>query len=209
MNYFFITGLPRSMTGWLSVLFTQGRAVCLHDVMRVVNCAEDFRSLAEHFSGGGEVEFFGASCSGIPLWLPEVREDFPGARLAVVRRPLKEVKRSARRLELISRGGAEAMAAADEQIDGLKRGLDGFVTGNVPVCEVEFSALRNDMNSVRMMWEYLLPGGPEFNGMRWRFLRGMKVDLAMDGYSELVREEMVTKNFFGVPRGTIGMEVAQ
>lgn len=72
---FFITGLPRSRTSWLSVLFSDD-AVCAHDLLARSKSLQDYKAKL----GAGD------SDSGL-IWIYEwASKEFPSSRWLLVRR---------------------------------------------------------------------------------------------------------------------------
>jgi len=85
-KYFFITGLPRSRTAWLSVLLTQGNSFCFHELPVGRNMVD---TIAQKM---GEVDYpcVGVSEPSLLVCWRELQKRFPHARWVVVDRAPKE-----------------------------------------------------------------------------------------------------------------------
>jgi hypothetical protein len=81
---FFIVGLPRSRTAWLSVYFTAQGFFCYHDGL---NGCKDIQSYRKKMLGA-----CGDADSG--LLLIDVEKEFPDSKIVVIERSLKEVMQS-------------------------------------------------------------------------------------------------------------------
>lgn len=89
---FFIHGLPRSRTYWLSEFLTYGGNVCHHDLpIKVDGVDEFFEVLGRPGVGTAETGLTG-------MW-PVLDAEFPAARIVVVRRPIADVKASLARFD--------------------------------------------------------------------------------------------------------------
>ena len=106
---FFILGLPRSRTYWLSKFLTYREWTCGHEELRHIRTMEDAKSwLSQPSTGSAETAL-------APFWrlLPK------DARLVIVRRPVAEVKDSLLRLSLGDGGAFDPIA-----LDGLLKRAD-------------------------------------------------------------------------------------
>jgi hypothetical protein len=86
---FFITGLPRSRTAWLSVYMTTGRAVCYHDACAKIERIEDVEAVfASDF-----YHYVGIADSALGFYLPWILQNI-GPRTLIVERDPDEVSNS-------------------------------------------------------------------------------------------------------------------
>jgi len=85
MKLFYITGFPRSRTGWLANLFCHGPSLCLHDGL--------FTNEFDKLRGKVNVEYFGNSDSGI-LLTPSPFEYGPDEKMVLVERPREDCEKS-------------------------------------------------------------------------------------------------------------------
>lgn len=89
MSFFFITGLPRSRTGWLANYFSYGNTACLHDLahdMTLKQIADMMRDLQRDY------ENVGYSDPVLLPWWRKANELVPDAKWLVVDRPKEDVK---------------------------------------------------------------------------------------------------------------------
>lgn len=94
-NPFFITGLPRSRTAWLSVFLSHGPSVCLHEAIGSCdpqNVIYDLKAVLQ--SNAHPHRFTGDSDSALPIYWPHLNEAFPNARYVFVDRPFNEAFQS-------------------------------------------------------------------------------------------------------------------
>jgi hypothetical protein len=94
-RFFFILGMPRARTAWLSVALTFGESVCLHE--GVANCGTFAEYAAKLRSIPSRV--VGDSDAALVYWLPALQEEFPDAAFVVVRRDHDAAKFSLMRAE--------------------------------------------------------------------------------------------------------------
>lgn len=169
---FYVTGLPRSRTAWLSVALADWRiSACLHEPLVRVSY-ESAPAGVDPVSGyhlGPETTikvddvsallsathcpFAGISDSGLPVVAPELPALLPGPVLVVWRNP-KEVTRS---LHAYLGGDLEAHAGA---VLLMADRLNAFCRQHVDsgrLLYVDFDAL-SDMATMRSIWQHLLPG---------------------------------------------------
>jgi hypothetical protein len=85
---FFITGLPRSRTGWLAALLSGAHGVCLHDVLGGCAGVEDLKSQISDFKAAG------VSDPALALVWRDVAAAWPEAKWVVVRRDKFDAARS-------------------------------------------------------------------------------------------------------------------
>lgn len=84
---FFVFGMPRSRTKWLSAFLTHGDIVCHHEYVSKLRDLDELSAL----SNNGTAETFG-------IWLWEaIYRRFPNARYVVIRRDPVEVEKSMER----------------------------------------------------------------------------------------------------------------
>jgi len=86
MDRFFITGLPRSRTAWLSVVAMAAGRVCTHEPSAVF----PFKTIKANWRPGD-----GVSDSGLGIHLQEI-VDTLGPRTLIVQRDIRDVMTSAR-----------------------------------------------------------------------------------------------------------------
>lgn len=93
MSYF-ILGLPRSRTTWLSVFLSHGRGMCHHEKSIEFSSLAELKEYCDEHPEDGIADTF-----LIVLW-KELRQMFQEARIVVIHRPLEQVIQSHTRLGL-------------------------------------------------------------------------------------------------------------
>lgn len=88
VHNFFITGLPRSRTGWFSSYFTDGGVQCWHEATNRV------RSRDQYWQRMGLPGFEAIGNSDCGLWMADWAAYIPGAPLVIIERDLEEVEAS-------------------------------------------------------------------------------------------------------------------
>lgn len=157
---FFCTGLPRSRTAWLSVLFTTEHFTCLHEGIRL---CDDFESYVKMMGGCGAD---GDSSSGLIAMADKVMEAFPDSPWLIIQRFPNECASSASKVLNIDLQQALAMAYSD------RKKLDAICPRNV--MRIRFEQL-DDETVVRNAWEFLLPGVP-FDSARYKTLNELRIE---------------------------------
>ncbi len=157
---FFITGLPRSRTAWLSVLFTTEHFTCLHEGIRL---CDDFDSYLKMMHGYGAE---GDSSSALIAIADKVIQEFPDSNWLIIQRFPNECAASAARVLNIDLQQALAMAYSD------RKKLDAICPKNV--MRIRYEQL-DDEETVRNAWEFLLPGVP-FNALRYKMLNELRIE---------------------------------
>lgn len=167
---FFVTGLPRSRTAWLSVLFTTEHVTCHHEAIRF---CENFGQYLDIMSGYG---IDGDSSSALIPVADKVIAYWPDAPWLIVNRPPDECAASAAKVLGIELQQALVMAYND------RKKLDAINPARV--MRIDFKQL-DDEDGVKEAWEFLLPGMP-FNAARYHVLNQLKIEpiLAKRNYTK-------------------------
>jgi|TARA_R100001530_G_scaffold120868_3_gene88210 hypothetical protein len=110
-EYFFILGLPRSRTAWLSNWFTTRDSICLHDPSRL--CAKSGAKQLHSILHKSDAfipwngwyddttpkrNYYGSADSVNGWWFSELENLFPNAKFALIERNYDEVAVSCERL---------------------------------------------------------------------------------------------------------------
>lgn len=165
MQPFFITGLPRSRTAWVSNWLTSGSTVCFHDV--------------EAFPGGVPVVGIKQAESGmrqVGFAGPETAKDFDQATRVYPDAPWLVIRRNSREafaafLEWAGDDVKDHRAARlfwDQREELLNRIIGHSRTMVVATHELDREPL------AERMWEHLRVMG-EFDPIRWAVLRTLNV----------------------------------
>lgn len=140
MNRFYITGLPRSRTSWMALVFQAHGYFCWHEAMNDCKIKEDFigkMSIAP---------IIGDSDCGLPYC--DVLDMVPGPMVIIEREP-KEVQRSLQALGFtVSNDRLDLMVAMLESLDGLRvpfKNLDSRMK------EIFQHCVQNDPNDLKLL----------------------------------------------------------
>ncbi len=135
-RFFFILGMPRSRTAWLSVALTYGDSVCLHE--GVAGCG----SFGEYAAKLRAVPsaIVGDSDPALVYWVPQLRAEFPNARFLVVWRDPAEALRSLKAAE------PERAAEIDSWWDGYVKAFY-FASSELRPCLEAFFARNNELSN--------------------------------------------------------------
>lgn len=90
LNTFFITGLPRSRTAWLSNLLTYRNSFCYHELARHGGNARDLIKKMETRTE----RFVGTADSSFPIYHKSILELVPESKIVVIDRNINDVKNS-------------------------------------------------------------------------------------------------------------------
>jgi len=89
---FFIAGLPRSGTAWLSAILTAHGMPCLHEGVKFVEKGETYLDMLERMLGNGIVNFFGDAGAHIPIFYQEILKSFPSTNFVIISRSINASK---------------------------------------------------------------------------------------------------------------------
>lgn len=155
---FFVTGLPRSRTAWLSVLLTTDRSICFHEPSPRLNDISELEGVfASQF-----YDYAGASDSGLGFFIERILEEF-APRTVVIERPLAEVEESLAQFGL----------PASNYCELLKEKLEAAFAHPL-VMRVPFAAL-DDWRWVQQLYWHLMPG-LNFDETRFHELAKMRIE---------------------------------
>jgi hypothetical protein len=166
---FIITGLPRSRTAWMSVLFTTDDSFCPHELTPELPSLEVLRE----FFNISEYRYIGISDSALIWMLPWVLEELKAPTL-IIRRELDEVRSSLSMIGLHSNKLLENTAAQ----------LERFVNHPLVRC-IDFESL-NDPQMMRQAWEHVLPG-KRFDVLRFEALKRLHIETDLRQTWERIR----------------------
>lgn len=162
MQPFFVFALPRSRTLWLSRWLTYGTRQVGHDITVECDTIDDFLdSLTLGLSGTVET-------AAVEAW-PLIREAFPKARIAVVFRPIEEVRAS------LLRAGVPVDAVV---MEALEKRLEAMteLARQPGVLSLPYAALSNREASAGL-FEHLT--GEKFDSGWWEMMIGANIQIDM------------------------------
>ncbi len=147
---FFITGLPRSRTAWLSAYLSMGDTLCYHEPLKQITELDDLRGLLD----SPYYDFIGAADSGLGFHLDWVTEHL-ACPVLIVERPRAQVEASIQRMGL----------PATNYCELLEKELRRF-SGHTAVMRVPFEKLSDRRVMEKVFW-HLMPGR-DFDEVRFR-----------------------------------------
>ena len=167
----FITGLPRSRTGWAANWLSSGEHLCLHDA---VGWVDDIAKLPARLAGANL-----ADPALLMVW-PRIEEVFTRTEWIIIERPFNECARAAGALPGLSKipeeNRRELIWMLMESKERLKQARE---------CHIfDF----HDLDAKRM-WE--LVNGAGYDEDRHRMLEGMRVESLCDPAKSDVTQENV------------------
>lgn len=109
-RFFFIIGMPRTRTAWLSVLLTHGDTFCSHEGTSGHATFADFAAMLRE----RPESCVGDANPSLAFYMDEVLQEFPDARFLFIRRP------SAESLESLC-------AEAQEDAEAIRAGWNGYL----------------------------------------------------------------------------------
>lgn len=162
---FFITGLPRSRTAWMTELFNTRQTYCFHEpikVLRSLDRLENFFILEP----GDTYKYLGVADSGLGFHIEWILTHLK-PRTLIIQRPLVDVEKSLAKLGFPRTNQAELL---EQELDSW---ADHELVRTVPY------ALLDNPTVMARCWFHLCPGLP-FDEARFRELctRNIQADLA-------------------------------
>ena len=153
MSPFFILCLPRSRSAWLANFLTYGPSFCFHEGL--IGCS-DTKALRRKMEATGSTVVGNSDCGNI-FHIDEIMEEFPDARLVVVRRDVEESVKS-----VMAMGESFREVGIIRAADTILQKLPHLYSSLV----IDFDDLNED--GCRTIWEYCTQ--TEFNRLRWEML---------------------------------------
>ncbi len=169
-NYFFIMGLPRSRTAWLSNWFTHELSICVHDASRFCDNSQGMKKVL-HSGDAFRPDWFkrrwyyGSADSVNGWWYEGLNKQFPRARFALIERDFDEVSYSCERL-------------FNENVDKELRALHNVhehIKHNDNVYVVNYERL-NHPAVMQGLHEWLTPQVP-FDNARFELLNNLDITI--------------------------------
>jgi len=170
MKPFFVTGMPRSRTAWLSVFLSSDGMLCEHDLLSRVQSLDCFTTLmcAQGIAGDSD--------SGLLSAVVDVGERFMESPWVLVRRDPQEAWESLR--AFCASGPWRVLPLCDEARDVLFRMYEDaarLLTDNPRCLVVDFADL-DSMDALRSIWDWCRPD-TGFDSARAQALCRMRVNV--------------------------------
>ena len=172
---FFITGLPRTRTAWMSQFFTTNESYCYHEALRK---AVTTGKVADTMLNRNEY-YVGNSDSSLPFYIDDMMEYFPDAPILIIERDVFEVDQSLRNLF----GGNH-----DEVLIKTMRELVR-IEKEYHTVSVSFEEL-DDPVVMKDIWKYLIPAIP-FDKGRYERFNELNISINKKKYMSSITEETV------------------
>lgn len=161
--YFFITGLPRSRTAWLSNLFTYKDCYCFHELAKF---GKNFHELRDVFLNRGE-GYIGTADPSLPFYYEDIAPMFPNNKLVIIERDLEEVIKS-----------LSGFWMPDEQIKELVEktyiGLQNLKDKFNPLV-IKYEDI-DKLETIEQLWYYCVPG-ITFDKQRFDMLEQFRIEV--------------------------------
>lgn len=156
---FFITGLPRSRTAWLSAFMSNGRNICYHEPIYKMRDIEDIKQFydCEYYN------HVGVSDSGLGFFVDWILDNI-GAKTVIVDRDINEVEASLKQLGL----------PASDYLEQLYKKLQS-VRNHPLVLWIPFEALSEKRVVQKIYWH--LMQGESFDEARYEEFNKMNIEL--------------------------------
>lgn len=169
MNPYFIVGLPRTRTAWLSILLSSGPSICHHEAL--LRCEPsspifDLRAILSNVPHPHK--YVGDSDSGLPLYFPKLKQTWPSAKYVLVERPFTEAFKSHRRAFpcFKSEKVRQAFDLIAQGLEVMKPATDNIV--------VNYDQL-NDPMICKYIWDFCTDNSP-FDVERCERLQQLRVN---------------------------------
>lgn len=155
---FFITGLPRSRTAWMSAFMSVGNSACEHEP----------RKWREWWADNGVKSHIGIADSGLGFQLPSILKEY-APRTLIIDRPPEEVQVSLDRLCI--------GVPRTNFVEILHKALE-YVPASSLVMRVPYHML-NDLRTMQKCFWHLVPGEP-FDEGRYREMCKQNIQADLD-----------------------------
>lgn len=156
---FIVYSLPRSRSAWLARFLSYNGRPCGHDLAQTVKTMAEFVSMFDdHYAGTAE--------TGAVVGWRAIRSLMPDARVAVVRRPVKEVYDSLARFGLASKLLMDELIERDAMLDEVAR-----IPGVISVSFTEMTTVAG----CQKLFEHCL--GVPFDWEWWEGLASVNVQV--------------------------------
>lgn len=162
MQPFFVFGLPRSRTLWLSRWLSYGSRYVAHDLAVECDTIDDFLDTLTLGPAGT------AETAAVEAW-PLIREAFPQARVAVVFRPIEEVRAS------LIRAGVPVDAAVMEALEKRLEAMTELARQPL-VMSLSYAALSNKEVCADLFTHLT---GEKFDSGWWDMMSGANIQIDM------------------------------
>ena len=162
MNNFFITGLPRSRTAWLSTFFTGNNCFCYHEILRVSNGFDD---AIRRLSNRKEM-YIGNSDSSLPVWIDKIDYILQDSPIVIIERNIDEVTNSLTNLF----GKVDWTPSLDLTLKGLE-----IIKKRYNYISIDYNDL-NKQSCLENIWDFCVPNIP-FDKDKFEILKTINISI--------------------------------
>ena len=162
MNKFFITGLPRSRTAWLSTFFTGNNCFCYHEIIRV---SKGFDDAIQKLLNRKEM-YVGNSDSSLPIWINEIDHILCDSPIVIIERDMGEVVHSLTKVF----GKDDYVRILDSTLKGLET-----IKNRYNYISVDYNNL-NEQACLEMIWNFCTPNIP-FDKDKFEMLKAINISI--------------------------------
>lgn len=166
-NKFFITGLPRSRTAWLSTFFTGNNSFCYHEILRISDGLDD---AIEKLLNRKEM-YVGNSDSSLPLWMDKIDHVLQHSPIVIIERDVNEVNNS-----LINLFGDVGWT---ESIDLILENLE-IIKKRYNYISVDYNEL-DKQSCLELISDFCIPNIP-FDKDKFETLKTINISITKDKY---------------------------
>ena len=174
MNKFFITGLPRSRTAWLSTFFTGDNCFCYHEILRVSNGFDD---AIQKLLNRKEI-YVGNSDSSLPIWMDKIDHVLQYSPIVIIERDMDEVTNSLTNLF----GDYDYTKFIDFTLERLE-----IIKKRYNYISVDYNKL-NEQLHLKMIWDFCVPNIP-FDKDKFETLKTINISINKNSYMRSLMNE--------------------
>jgi len=165
-NKFFITGLPRSRTAWLSSFFTGNNCFCYHEVIRI---SKSFDEAIGKMLNRKEM-YVGNSDSSLPIWANEIDHILQHSPIVIVERDIDEVTNS-----LINLWGCDPTRFLDLTLEHLE-----ILKKRYNYISIDYNKL-SDQSCLESIWDFCIPN-IDFDEDKFKMLKTINISIDKESY---------------------------
>ena len=163
---FFITGLPRSRTAWLSTFFTGDNCFCYHEILKV---SDGFNDAIQKLLNRKEM-YVGNSDSSLPIWSGKVDYMLQNSPIVIVERDVDEVADS-----LTNLWGCDPTRFLDLTLEHLE-----ILKKRYNYISIDYNKL-SDQLCLENIWDFCIPN-IDFDKDKFEMLKTINISIDKDSY---------------------------
>ena len=185
VNKFFITGLPRSRTAWLSTFFTGNNCFCYHEILRTSNGVEGaVRKLLNR-----KEMYVGNSDSSLPIWMDGIDHILRRSPIVIIERDINEVTNSL--INLL--GEHDYIRLLDLTLENLE-----IIKKRYNYISIDYNDL-NKQSCLESIWDFCVPNIP-FDKDKFEILKTINIS---------INKSLYMRSLFNEDRNEIKQNIEQ